>query len=631
MISDEKFINTIKIVALKNAIDFENKIKLEVVISKSFSFSKYLKDGRNVRELIPDIKDIVSDLDNLSLDDKKTYYADLMANDNNYLIHSSSKDKVVESVDSEKRLAKKHDTVTNSVKKSQNNSTKSIEYDLPSLVNVVDGTVVTRFPPEPNGYPHIGHAKAAIIDEEYAKKYHGKLILRYDDTNPLKEKLEYYDAIKDGLDWLGVKPQVIKNTSDDMEKIYEYGKKLIQINFAYVCNCAPDVIKENRLKSIPCNCTQNPVQDNLKLFESMINSETFHQKSILRYRGDMSNLNTAMRDPTLFRIIKGGEHPKVGKKYSLWPTYDFAAPIEDSLDGVTHALRTKEYELRNELYYSILDNLNLPKPILIEFSRLEFEGIPVSKRKITPLIENGIIKNWDDPRLPTLMALKRRGFLPEAIRKFVLSLSITLSETKPSIEILESFNRKLLDPVSLRLFFVKNPVKLIIDSLDMKSTELKNHPTLDKGRRKIQVENIIYISNDDAIRIKTGDTLRLMDLCNIEILSIDNPVNGENGNPIDNGIREKSESVIKAKNIGNEISHSIPKIHWVSEVDKIDFNILKPLPLFNGDTYNENNLIIDKGYAESFVATLPIGTPIQFVRYGFCKIDDIATAVFTHR
>ena len=176
----------------------------------------------------------------------------------------------------------------------------------------------------------------------------------------------------------------------------------------------------------------------------MILGKYRQNQAIVRYRGDITSLNTAMRDPTLFRIIDDF-HPRLAKRYSLWPTYDFAAPIEDSLDGVTHAFRTKEYELRNELYFSILSDLNLRKPELIEFSRLEFEGIPVSKRKITPLIEKGIIQRWDDPRLPTLIGLKRRGILPEAIRKFVLSLSITLSETKPSIEVLEAFNRKILD------------------------------------------------------------------------------------------------------------------------------------------------------------------------------------------
>jgi glutamyl-tRNA synthetase len=351
----------------------------------------------------------------------------------------------------------------------------------------------------------------------------------------------------------------------------------------------------------------------------MIAGEYRQNECIVRYRGDMNSLNTAMRDPTLFRIILGS-HPKLGNKYALWPTYDFVAPIEDGLDGVTHAFRTKEYELRNELYFSILSDLDLREPNLIEFSRLEFEGIPVSKRKITPLIEKGVIQRWDDPRLPTLMGLKRRGIQPDAIRKFVLSLSITLSETKPSIEVLESFNRKILDPISLRLFFVRDPIELHIDKLDVDSIEIKNHPTLEMGKRTVKVEKIIYISNDDALKLKVGDSVRLMELCNIEIMDID--VSGE---------MESGKKVIAANNIGNEVSHNVQKIQWVSKKDSVVFKILKPMPLYKGDIYNENNLIIDKGLAESFISKLEIGTIIQFVRYGFCRVDDSSSAIFTHR
>lgn len=619
---------------MKNAIEFDNNIKLDVVISKAFSFSKFLTSGSgNLKNYIPEIKTIVSELETLSLDDKRNLYAELLSLDNDYLRENDRDGSKRDQSDKGKYLERDGKNNTSGKTKIKE---QILDFQLPDLDDAVAGNVITRFPPEPNGYPHIGHAKAAVIDEEYAKKYDGKLILRYDDTNPLKEKIEYYDAIKAGLDWLGVKPQIIKHTSDDIEKLYEYARKLIQKNFAYVCSCAPEVIKKNRINSVTCDCVSNSIEQNLKLFNEMVkgdhkrgvnnnaNTNVVASSSILRYRGNMSSLNTAMRDPTLFRIIKDGDHPKVGAKYSLWPTYDFAAPIEDSLDGVTHAMRTKEYELRNELYYSILDNLNLPKPRLIEFSRLEFEGIPVSKRKITPLIEQGIIQRWDDPRLPTLMGLKRRGILPEAIRKFVMSLSITLSETKPSIEILESFNRKLLDPISPRLFFVKDPVRLCINSLDIKTVEIKNHPTADMGKRKVSVENIIYISNDDAIRIKTGDTLRLMDLCNIEILSI--KAAG------DERIGDKSnDCFIHALNKGDEMNHKIPKIQWVSENDKVEYNILKPLPLYSGESFNEKSLITDKGYAESFVSTLPIGAQFQFVRYGFCKVDDKSTAIFTHR
>ena len=199
-----------------------------------------------------------------------------------------------------------------------------------------------------------------------------------------------------------------------------------------------------------------------------------------------------------------------------------------------------------------------------------------------------------------------------------------MSETKPSIEILESFNRKILDSTSLRLFFVNDPVEIHLDRVDFDFIEIKNHPNLEMGKRRIEVEKIIYISNDDAIKLKIGDSVRLMDLCNIEIMNINIDVSDKNEN-------EKGRKRIIAKNIGNEIFHNVQKIQWVSKRDSMEFKILKPMPLYKYDCYNENNLIIDKGLAESFISKLKVGTIIQFVRYGFCRIDDASTAIFTHR
>jgi glutamyl-tRNA synthetase len=607
LITDEKLINTIKLISLKNALDFNNNIKFDVVLSKTFSFSKISKGSIDIKNLIPEIKKIISDLSSLSFDEKNTLYGRLVETSNHYLN------------DSTQGIDRTSFKIDNKNKTHEKQSFSDQSFDLPPLIKANYGNVVTRFPPEPNGYPHIGHAKAAIIDEEYARIYGGKLILRFDDTNPSKEKIEYYKAISEGLEWLKVKPSIVKNTSDDLEMLYDYGKKLVKKNCAYVCECSSDLIKINRSNGTPCICRVNEVDINLNKFDNMILGKYRQNQVIVRYRGDMMSLNTAMRDPTLFRIIDDS-HPRLENKYFLWPTYDFAAPVEDSLDGVTHAFRTKEYELRNELYFAILSDLGMRKPQLIEFSRLEFEGIPVSKRKITPLIEKGIIQRWDDPRLPTLIGLKRRGILPEAIRKFVLSLSITLSETKPSIEVLESFNRKMLDSSSLRLFFVKDPVELHIDELDLEFVEIKNHPTLEMGKRKMNVEKIIYISNDDAVKLKIGDTVRLMDLCNIEITHVD--VSNE---------KEYNTKIIDAKNIGNDIFHNIQKIQWVSKNNSMKFKILKPLPLYKGEHYNENNLIIEEGLSELYLSQLKIGTIVQFVRYGFCRIDDFSTAIFTHR
>ncbi|RMF30997.1 MAG: glutamate--tRNA ligase, partial [Candidatus Nitrosothermus koennekii] len=373
----------IKSIALKNAVEHDGKARVDSVISKLLAIKPEVK--KDIKNIISDVKSIVEEVNSISIEEQRRLLEEL-------------KPEFLEVKKEERR-------------------------GLPPLPNAEMNKVITRFPPEPNGYPHIGHAKAAIIDEEYARMYNGKFILRFDDTNPLQEKLEYYDAILDGLNWLKVKPDLIKNTSDDMDILYNYARKLIEVDGAYVCLCEADTIKENRRLGVECDCRKRNNEDNLEEWEKMFN-EYKENQAILRFKGDMKAENTAMRDPTLFRIIDA-EHPKKGRKYRVWPTYDFAAPIEDSIDGVTHAMRSKEYELRNELYYAILDKLSLRKPLVIEFSRLEFEGIPVSKRKIKPLIEEGKVEGWDDPRLPTLIALKRRGILPEAIREFVLSLGFT--------------------------------------------------------------------------------------------------------------------------------------------------------------------------------------------------------------
>ncbi|HSF49425.1 MAG TPA: glutamate--tRNA ligase, partial [Nitrososphaeraceae archaeon] len=486
------------------------------------------------------------------------------------------------------------------------------EFNLPRLNNAIEGFVVTRFPPEPNGYPHIGHAKAAIIDEEYARHYKGKFILRFDDTNPLNEKIEYYDAILEGIKWLKINPDIIKNTSDDINLLHKYGKEIIISDRAYICTCRVDTIHKLRANGIQCEC-RNDLSITLENMDKIFGGYFHTNDAIIRFKGDMSGKNTAMRDPTLFRIIEK-EHPKLGNKIFLWPTYDFAAPIEDSLDGVTHAFRTKEYELRNELYRTILKILKLRIPEVIEFSRLEFEGLPVSKRKIKPLIENSVIKDWDDPRLPTLIAFKKRGFTPEAIRQFVLSLGLTLSETKPSMEILESFNRKIIENESKRLFFVNDPFKIILKNCPPLEAKIKNHPSLNMGIRNVSVKDVLYISSVDARKLNIGSELRLIELYNIVIKEIN---------------FEEREAL--AEYSGKILRNDIPKIQWVSNEGFVEYTIIKPNVLFIKETFNPDSLKILHGFAESFVSTLSKDTRIQFIREGFCRIEDSNTSIFTHK
>ena len=567
----EKFI---KVIALKNSVEHDGRAQVDVVVAKLAGSRPELRS--QIKSLMPEIKAAVQKINAMSLADQKSLLEELAPGE------SAPKKPAGEQ-----------------------------QMQLPPLEGAVQGKVVTRFPPEPNGYPHIGHAKAAIIDEEYARMYGGKLILRFDDTNPLKEKLEYYDAIAEGLEWLGVKPDIVKNTSDDIELLQSYGRKLIELDGAYVCTCSQDRIHDLRGKGLPCECRLEHATA-LERMEKMFGGSYGLNEAIVRFKGDMADQNTAMRDPALFRIVEG-DHPRLGRKVRVWPTYDFAAPIEDSIDGVTHAMRTKEYELRNALYFAILERLKLRKPYLIEFSRLEFEGVPVSKRKIRPLIDNGTIKSWDDPRLPTLVAFKRRGFVPEAIRKFVLSLGFTLAETKPPFESLEAFNRKIIDPVSPRMFFVKNPVEVHVRGAREAEVVLKNHPTdASLGTRKVRAGDRFYISGDDAAGLKAGDEIRLIELHNIKVTGVDS-------------------RLISAELGSDEIRQSMPKIQWIAKNDIVEYKVLIPKALYAGEEYNTNSLEIARGFAESFVSGLKPDARVQFVRLGFCRIDDSQTAIMTHR
>ncbi|MGI0041949.1 MAG: glutamate--tRNA ligase, partial [Nitrosopumilaceae archaeon] len=467
----------------------------------------------------------------------------------------------------------------------------------------------TRFPPEPNGYPHIGHAKAAIIDEEYAKMYDGKMILRFDDTNPENERLEYYAAIKVGLDWLGVKYDQVKNTSDDMELIYKKGIQMIETNDAYVCTCNQETISKNRREMKSCKCRSADLNQNTKRWHDMF--EKYKPgEAIVRFRGDMQSENTVMRDPALFRIIEGS-HSLLIDKYRVWPNYDFAVAIEDSIDGVTHAFRTKEYELRNELYYSILDKLHMRKPKVIEFSRLEFEGMPVSKRILKPLVDNGQVSGYDDPRLPTLEALRRRGIVPEAIRKFVLSLGFTKSDTLAPFDTLESFNRKMVDATSIRLFLVTEPVKLIIKNNKMTSVEIQNHPQKDLGKRKIELDGTFYISGEDGRNLKVGDQIRLIELYNVKIT--------------------KTGSDIEGEYTGDDFKAEFPKIQWIPQKNAVKINILIPKTLYVNEKFNENSLDILRVFTENYYLELNEGAEIQFVRFGYCRKDSAIQAIYTHK
>lgn len=475
---------------------------------------------------------------------------------------------------------------------------KERDFTLPELPDAEIGMVVTRFPPEPNGYLHIGHAKAAIVDYEYAKMYDGKFILRFDDTNPENAQLEFYDVQKEDLRWLSIEWDEEYNTSDHLEKHYKLAEQLIKQEGAYVCKCPSDAIKDGRFHGKECDCRAVSTEKNLDLWKDMISSSV--EGVVLRLKGDMKCVNTAMRDPTLFRIIDT-PHPLHGDKYRVWPTYDFAGAVEDSLSGVTHPFRTKEYELRDECYFRLLELLKLRKPHLMEFARLSIEGMPVSKRKIKPLIDKGMVSGYDDIRLPTLRGLEKRGILPEAIKQFVFSQGISKTESSAAFSLVEAINRKLLDSVAKRYFFVQDPIKLVVENAPAMKKTISLHPTDKKlGNRIVKTDNIFFVPKTDMKKLNIGDVFRLKDLYNVMIM--------------------KKNKEINAEYAGEELIPDSAKIQWTAE-NFIKMNVFVPGLLYQNDNYNPNSLEKVEGFAEDAVSQLKTGEIVQFERFGFVRIE----------
>lgn len=568
---DEDSKKEIRKITLQNAFEHGGQTRDKIVLGKILGNKPEFRT--KVKEISEDISKIVNSVNQLSIEEQKQ---EIEKNFPEILI---PKEKIVE------------------------------REGFPELKNAEQGKVITRFPPEPNGYPHIGHAKAAIINSEYARMYGGKFILRMDDTNPEAERMEYHAAIKVGLEWLGIEIDTVKNTSDDMELFYEKGEELINSGKAYVCTCKREDISKNRRERKACKCSNENVDKNKKNWIKMQNKFKSGE-AIVRFRGDMKADNAVMRDPVLFRIIDE-KHYTLDRKYRIWPSYDFAVAIEDSIDGVTHAFRSKEFELREEVINAILNALNMRKPYQGFFSRLEFKGMPISKRIIKPLIEEGKVSWYDDPRLPTLEALRRRGIKPEAIKKFIMSLGLTKANTLAPFDALESFNRKLVDAKSRRMFMVSDAKKLTVTKLPISSVEIPNHPINDLGKRTIKVDGNFYISGEDVQNIKEGTQIRLLGLGNILVKKIDTELEGE---------------FVEGENETN-----IPKIQWVAQNTAHKIKMIIPKMLFNEEEFNDESLEELEIYTESDYLKLKEGEEIQFVRFGYCRKDSQNQAIFTHK
>jgi len=471
------------------------------------------------------------------------------------------------------------------------------------LPNAEQGKVVTRFPPEPNGFMHIGHAKAVLLGYDAAKNYGGKFLVRWDDSNPEKEKQEYVDAIRASLQWLGITPDGESYVSDDMEKLYGYGLQMIKAGKAYVCFCQQPVMKELRAAGKDCDCKKKTVDENVEEWQRMLNGRYRHNQAVVRFAGDMASLNTVMRDPVLFRILDA-THYRQKDKYKVWPTYDFEGPIEDSITGVTHAMRSKEYELRDELYYAILDCLELRKPTLVEFSRLSIKGMPISKRLLKALIEDGSVMGWDDPRLPTLAGLQRRGITVEAVQNFVRAFGLSKVESEPPIDRLLVENKRIVDPAANHYFFVPSPVRLHVRNATERQVNLKCHPSAEAGVRTLVARNDFYVPKRDADLLAKGEMFRLKDLYNCKVVDC-------------------STNFVEAEYVSDEGAVE-KKIQWVPQGEQaVAAKLLVLGELLDADEkYRKESLEILEGYCEADCRKLKKGDIVQFERQGFAILDD---------
>ncbi|KAJ2847423.1 glutamate--tRNA ligase [Coemansia brasiliensis] len=414
----------------------------------------------------------------------------------------------------------------------ENKSTDQGKFDL-GLENVEDGKVVTRFPPEPSGYLHIGHAKAALLNEYFARLYNGKLIVRFDDTNPNKEKSEFEESITEDLRLLGITADKVSHTSDYFQIIYEYALQLIRNGGAYVDDTEKERIKEERKEGIASRCRDLSVEENLERFEQMRQGTEHGQLCCLRAKISVDCPNKAMRDPVIYRCNLTPHH-RTGTAWKIYPTYDFCCPIVDSLEGVTHALRSMEYRDRNPLYAWFFPALNLRPVAIQDFSRMNFVYTLLSKRKLQWFVDQGKVAGWDDPRFPTVRGIRRRGMTIEALRQYVLMQGASQKNMLLEWDKIWALNKKIIDPAAPRhtALLKRELVPVTIaggptESYVKQVPKHKKNPEL--GTKQTVFSPLVFVDQADAATFAVNEEITLMDWGNAIVSNIertDNVVTG---------------------------------------------------------------------------------------------------------
>ena len=542
--------------ALQNAVNYDGKANAGAVIGKVFAEFKDIKDKSS---LAKQVQEVIKQVNSMSFQAQRSKLESLAP-------ELLEKKKVVET-------RKLHE-----------------------LENASPGKVIMRLAPYPSGSLHIGNARMVILNDEYVKKYKGRLLLIIDDTIGSEEKTiskEAYKLIPSSLEWLQVKYQkpIIKK-SDRLKIYYKYAEELIKKDKSYVCSCKSEVLRDNRATGKECSCRSQDTNKNLELWKKMFKSK--EGSYTLRLKTDMQHPNPAFRDRVLFRIVQR-KHPLIGSKYRIWPLLEFSWAIDDYLLGITHVLRGKDLMIESEVEKFIWDLFGWKHPVLIHHGLLQIEGTKLSKSKSKKEVESGLYFGWDDPRTWSLQSLERRGFKPEAIRNFILNLGLNPTEATVSVDALYAENRKLIDKECNRYFFVQDPKKIKITNAPKIEAKAPLHPDFpNRGSRILKTSDEFYIE-DNLEKDKNYRFMHLFNFKSNEFISQE----------LDQGLNAKL-------------------IHWLPvSKDLVNVEILMP----SGD--------LIKGLGESSLKKLKVNNVIQFERHAFCRLDkrekDKLVFWYTHR
>ncbi|MEM3403906.1 MAG: glutamate--tRNA ligase [Nitrososphaeria archaeon] len=563
----EDVVELIRKDCLINAVKHSGKCNSQAVLGKVLGEKPSLK--ANIKELVSIVNKVVSEVNQMDLDSQRK---------------ELSKYSIEEEVPPAQREEKKLPPLPDAEK-----------YDV----------IVTRFAPNPDCVLHLGSARAIILSHDYARIYKGKFILRFEDTDPRLKKasLPFYQSIRDDLKWLNCYWDEEYIQSDRLEIYYEYARKLVEVGGAYVCTCRDD-FKKKLLKRKGCPCRSLSPEQHLLRFDKMLNGSYKQGSAVLRVKTDIDHPNPAVRDWPALRIVDTSAHPhvRVGSKYRVWPLYNFAAGVDDHLMGMTHIIRGKEHYTNMIRQKYMYDHLGWKYPTAIHYGRLKIEGGVLSKSKIMQGISKGLYKGFDDPRLATFQALRRRGVLPQAIRQIIYDVNIKPVDGTISWDILYSINRKLIDKSSPRYFVVFDPVVLRISGLDKaKDVLLRKHPEFESmGYRKVRLSPTkdglldVLIKKNDADTVGQHVVFRLMGFANISDFKA-----------VDRGFTGKVHSY----DMDTARSLEAPLIHWVPKDDNIRVKLV-----------DQNGQILE-GFGERGLLDEPIGSMVQLEREGFARVD----------